>query len=214
MIGPSGVDVSSKDAVLVGRLRAGDEQAFAETNAALYRPMLAVARGYVRTQSLAEEVVQEAWVGVLEGLERFEGRSTLRTWALRIVANIARERAVREARTMPFSSFGHDDDDRAVDPDWFHGPNDAYPGGWRSFPRDWRTVPELHLLGRETLDVVARAIAELPDAQRTVVTLRDVLGYGSEEVCEALEISPENQRVLLHRARVRIRASLERHLDG
>ena len=176
--------------------------------------MLAVARGYVRTRSVAEEVVQEAWLAVLKGIDRFEGRSTLRTWVLRIVANIARDRAVREARSLPFSSLELGDDEPLVEPRRFNGADEPYPGGWRSFPTDWRTLPESQLLARETLDLVARAIAELPEAQRTVITLRDVIGCGAQEVCEALGISQGNQRVLLHRARVRVRAQLERHLDG
>ncbi len=210
----SGVEAASADASLVGRLREGDERAFEEAIALLSAPMLAVARGYVRSRSLAEEVVQEAWVALLEGLDRFEGRSTLRTWTMRIVANIARDRAVREARTIPFSTFEADGDERAVDPERFHEATEPYPGGWRSFPRDWRLLPETRLLARETLDVVARAITELPETQRIVVTLRDVHGFGSDEVCEALDISAGNQRVLLHRARARIRDSLERHFDG
>jgi RNA polymerase sigma-70 factor (ECF subfamily) len=214
VVGPSGVGVSPDDAVLVGRLREGDESAFDEAIAALYAPMLGVARGYVRSRSLAEEVVQEAWVSMLEGLDRFEGRSTLRTWGMRIVANIARDRAVREARTIPFSAFEADGDERSVEPERFNRVDEPYPDGWRSFPRDWRTLPETRLLGRETLDVVARAIAELPESQRVVVTLRDVHGFRSDEVCEVLDISPGNQRVLLHRARARIRNRLERHFDG
>ncbi len=214
VVGPSGVGVSPGDAVLVARLRDGDESAFEEAIALLSVPMLAVARGYVRSRSLAEEVVQEAWVAVLEGLDRFEGRSTLRTWTMRIVANIARDRAIREARTIPFSTFEADGDERAVDSERFYEATEPYPGGWRSFPRDWRLLPETRLLGQETLDVVARAITELPETQRIVVTLRDVHGFDSDEVCEALEISAGNQRVLLHRARARIRDSLERHFDG
>lgn len=202
------------DAMLVARLRNGEERAFEEAVTSLYPAMLAVARGYVRTRSVAEEVVQEAWLGVLNGLERFEGRSTLRTWVLQIVANIARRRAVGEARSLPFSSFEREGDDTpAVEPERFRGAHEPYPGGWRSFPTDWQTLPEPRLLASETLDVVDRAIDELPDAQRTVITLRDVTGCGAEEVCEALGISEENQRVLLHRARARVRARLERHFD-
>lgn len=213
MIGSAGgVDVTSKDAVLVGRLRDGDERAFEEAVASLYPAMFAVARGYVGTRSVAEEVVQEAWVGVLKGLVRFEGRSTLRTWILQIVANIARDRAVRESRSLPFASLNREDTEPAVEQERFRG-EEPYPGGWRSFPTDWRTLPESRLLARETLEVVGRAIEELPDAQRLVITLRDVIGCGAEEVCETLGISQGNQRVLLHRARVRVRAQLERHFD-
>jgi RNA polymerase sigma-70 factor, ECF subfamily len=206
--------VGDEDATLVARLREGEERAFEEAVAGLYPAMLAVARGYVRTRSVAEEVVQEAWLGVLKGLERFEGRSTLRTWVLRIVANIARDRAVREARSQPFSSFEPEGDEPAVEPERFFRADEPYPGGWRSFPTDWQTLPESRLLARETLDLVTSAIDGLPEGQRTVITLRDVMGFGADEVCEALGISEVNQRVLLHRARMRVRTRLERHLDG
>ena len=202
------------DAALVARLRDGEERAFEEAVAGLYPAMLAVAQCYVRTRSVAEEVVQEAWLGVLRGLARFEGRSTLRSWVLRIVANIARDRAVREARSLPFSSFELEDEEPAVEPERFDRAEEPYPGGWRSFPSDWRTLPESRLLARETLDLVRRAINELPEGQRLVISLRDVNGWDADEVCEALGISEVNQRVLLHRARMRVRTRLERHLDG
>ena len=207
-----GVDVAD-DATLVARLREGDERAFEAAVDGLSPAMLAVARGYVRTRSVAEEVVQEAWLGVIKGLDGFEGRSTLRTWVLQIVANIARKRAVGEARSLPFSSLGLGEQEPAVEPERFRGPDEPYPGGWRSFPTDWRTLPQSRLLARETLDLVDRAIGELPEAQRIVITLRDVIGCGSDEVCEALMISEGNQRVLLHRARARVRARLERYFD-
>jgi RNA polymerase sigma-70 factor (ECF subfamily) len=200
------------DAALVARLRDGDQHAFEEAVTSMYPAMFAVARGYVRTRSVAEEVVQETWLGVLRGLERFEGRPTLRTWVLQIVANIARKRAVGEARSLPFSSL--EPDEPAVEPERFRGPNDAFPGGWRSFPTNWQTQPESQLLARETLELVERAINELPVAQRTVITLRDVTGCGPVEVSEAMGISEGNQRVLLHRARARVRARLERHFDA
>ena len=215
MIVPAGgVDVADGDATLVARLRDGDERAFEAAVDSLSPAMLAVARGYVRTRSVAEEVVQEAWLGVFKGLDGFERRSTLRTWVLQIVANIARKRAVGEARSLPFSSLEVGDDEPAVEPERFRGADEPYPGGWRSFPTDWRTLPQTRLLARETLDLVDRAIAELPEAQRIVITLRDVIGCGAEEVSEALMISDGNQRVLLHRARTRVRARLERYFDG
>jgi RNA polymerase sigma-70 factor (ECF subfamily) len=176
--------------------------------------MLAVARGYVRSQAVAEEVVQEAWLGVLKGLERFEGRSSLRTWVLRIVANTAQTRAVREARSVPMSSIDPEGSEPTVEPERFRGPSDPYPGHWWTYPTDWRTRPEVQLASQETIDVVKDAIEELPDAQRAVITLRDVIGCDADEVCASLGISAGNQRVLLHRARARVRAALERHLDG
>jgi RNA polymerase sigma-70 factor, ECF subfamily len=164
---------------------------------------------------VAEEVVQDAWIGVLKGLDRFEGRASLRTWILRIVTNIAMTRGAREARSVPFSTLASEDEGGpAVEPDRFRGADDGFPGHWRAYPGDWRSLPEEALLGRETIDVVTRTIEGLPEAQRTVITLRDIHGYSSEEVCDALELSEGNQRVLLHRARSRVRAALEGRFDG
>ena len=178
--------------------------------------MLAVARAHVRGMAVAEEVVQEAWLGVLRGLDRFEERSSLKTWILRIVANTAMTRGVREARSVPFSALDAGDEGPAVDPDRFQGPEGAQPGAWLASraPSGWTELPEDVLAGRETVQLVTQAIAELPDAQRTVIALRDIHGYTSEEVCEALDVTPGNQRVLLHRARSHVRRALERHLDG
>jgi len=205
---------AADDAALVARLREGDEGAFEDVVEAFYPSMIAVARGYVRSRAVADEVVQEAWLGVLRGLDRFEGRSLLRTWVLQIVANVARTRAVREARSIPMSAFEAEGDEPSVEPERFLGPDDPYPGHWRSYPSDWRTLPEQQLLSKETLEVVSRAIDALPDAQRLVITMRDVTGCSAEEVCEALGVSEGNQRVLLHRARARVRSAVERHLDG
>ena len=206
--------VRPDETALIARLRDGDEASFEVLVAEFYPSMLAVARGYVRSRAVAEEVVQEAWVGVLRGLERFEGRSTLRTWVLRIVANVARTRAVREARSLPFSSFAVEGDEPAVDPARFRGPDDPFPGHWRSFPTDWRRLPEERLTSLETIELVKTAIEELPEAQRIVITMRDVAGLSSEEVCDSLDITAGNQRVLLHRARARVREALERHFDA
>jgi RNA polymerase sigma-70 factor (ECF subfamily) len=202
------------EADLLTRLRAGDEQAFETLVMRHHRTMLAVARQYVSTRAVAEEVVQEAWLGVIKGLDRFEGRSSLATWILRIVANIAKSRGVREARTVPYAALAGADDESAVEPERFRGPNDQYPGGWWAFPEDWTRLPEQALLQRETLKVVTDAIEALPPLQRSVITMRDVQGCGPEDVCSVLEISDGNQRVLLHRARSRVRAALERHLDA
>jgi RNA polymerase sigma-70 factor (ECF subfamily) len=206
---------AADEADLVARLRAGDEQAFETLVDRHYGMMLAVARGYVRTRAIAEEVVQEAWVGVLNGIDRFEGRSSLKTWIMRIVANIAMSRGEREARSIPFSALaGEERGEPAVDPDRFRDESDAFPGHWKAYPGNWASLPDDALLGRETLDVVMRAIEELPDAQRVVITMRDVAGCSSEEVCGTLDVSEGNQRVLLHRARSHVRNALERHLDG
>lgn len=205
---------ATEEAELVTRLRAGDERSFEQLVDTYHNTMLGVARTYVRSRAVAEEVVQDAWVGVLNGLDRFEGRSSLKTWILRIVVNTAMTRGGREARSVPFSALVSDEEDPAVAAERFRGPDDGFPGHWRAYPKDWRTLPEQALTGRETLDRVKDAIAALPMAQRTVITLRDIEGWSAEEVCTALEISDGNQRVLLHRARSHVRAELERHFDA
>ena len=202
------------EAELIAQLRDGDERAFETLVDRHYNTMLAVARGYVKSRAVAEEVVQEAWLGVLKGLDRFEGRSSLRTWIIRIVANIAQTRGAREARTVPLSSLAPEGEEAAVDPDRFRGRDDAFPGHWQQYPSDWEALPEHSLLGRETLALVMEVVSGLPTAQQQVITLRDISGFTAEEVCAALDISGGNQRVLLHRARSRVRSALEEHLDG
>jgi RNA polymerase sigma-70 factor (ECF subfamily) len=215
-LGVSGVvqERNAADAELIAKLRAGDERAFEALVNRHYGTMLAVAQTYVGTRAIAEEVVQEAWVGVLKGLAGFEGRSSLATWILRIVANIAMTRGGRERRSIPYSSLAAPGDERSVDPDRFRGPADAFPGHWRAYPADWHRLPEEALLQQETLRVALEAIAELPPAQRVAITMRDVQGCAAEEVCAVLGVSEGNQRVLLHRARSQVRAALERHFDG
>jgi RNA polymerase sigma-70 factor, ECF subfamily len=208
------VTEATLEADLITRLRAGDERAFELLVQRHHRTMLAVARQYVSTRAVAEEVAQEAWLGVLKGIDRFEGRSSLATWILRILVNIAKTRGAREARIVPYSALAGPDDEPAVEPERFRGRGDQYPGGWWAFPQDWARLPEEALLQRETLKVVTDAIEQLPPLQRSVITLRDVQGCGPEDVCDLLEISDGNQRVLLHRARSRVRAALEGHLDG
>ena len=204
---------SAGDLALVEKLRAGDEQAFMMLVEQNQAAMLRVARMYVASRAVAEEVVQEAWLGILKGLASFEGRSSLRTWMLRIVANIARTRARREGRSVPFSALAGGDDDEGREPSWFRDASDPHPGHWRTPPADWRGVPEDVLLGDETIRAVGRAIAELPPMQAEVIRLRDVLGWTSDEVRNALELSETNQRVLLHRARARVRRELDRYLS-
>jgi RNA polymerase sigma-70 factor (ECF subfamily) len=203
------------DAGLLARLRCGDEAAFLELVRRYGPVMHRLALSYVRSPAVAEEVVQDAWIGVLGSLERFEGRSSLRTWLLRILANRARTRGAREARCLPFSALARDGDDApAVEPDRFQGPDGRFPGGWAAFPTPWDSVPEERLLARETLAEVDAAIRQLPPRQQEVIVLRDVEGWSAEEVCDALALSPANQRVLLHRARSRVRASLERYMEA
>jgi RNA polymerase sigma-70 factor, ECF subfamily len=202
-----------QDADLLERIRAGDADAFM-TLVDRYGPlMLRIALGHVRSRAVAEEVVQEAWLGVLQGLDRFEGRSTLKTWILRITANRARTRGEREARSVPLSSLTPEDEP-SVDPDRFRPADDPrYPGGWSIPPHAWARLPEERLLARETLEHVRAAIAKLPPRQQEVIVLRDVEGWDPEEVGEALDLTPGNQRVLLHRARSKVRAELERYFE-
>jgi RNA polymerase sigma-70 factor (ECF subfamily) len=182
---------------LLGRLQARDEAAFAEVVRAWSPSMLRLARMYVATQAVAEDVVQEAWLGVLRGVDRFEGRSSLKTWVFRILVNRAMTRGAREARTVPV-------DEPAVDPARF-----TPDGAWAAPPVRWDEQPEAALRSAETLEVIRGAIAELPERQRAVITLRDLEGWDAEETRNALELSETNQRVLLHRARAKVRAALE-----
>ena len=206
---------SAEDLELLARLRRGDEVAFAELVGRLYGPMLRLAMAHVGNRAVAEEVVQDAWVGVLRQLDRFQGRSSLRTWVLRIVGNRARTRAVRERRTLPFSSLDGPEEpgDPAVEPDRFLPAGERWAGHWASPPRSWRDVPEDRLLSRETRAEVERAVELLPPAQRAVIVLRDVEELTAAETCQLLGLTEGNQRVLLHRARSKVRRALERYLD-
>jgi len=197
----------------VERLRAGDEEAFMMLVEQHQAMMLRIARMYVSSQAVAEDVVQDAWLGILQGLDKFEGRSSLRTWMYRILANIAKTRGVREGRSQPFSAFVSDDEGGAVPDSWFRGPDDRWAGGWTTFPNDWRGIPEDRLLGHETLRVVGEAIDGLPPLQAEVIRLRDVSGWTSEEVRNVLDLSETNQRVLLHRARSRVRRAIDDYLE-
>jgi RNA polymerase sigma-70 factor, ECF subfamily len=199
---------------LIESLKAGDERAFAwlldEYSSALFR----VAMTHVGTRSVAEEVVQETWLGVINGIGRFEGRSSLKTWIFRILTNTANTRGQRERRIVPFSALGSADEEPSVDADRFFPPDHArYPDHWALGPTAWET-PEEGLLSAEARELILSAIDELPEAQRTVVTLRDVQGWSPEEVCDALQLSDVNQRVLLHRARTKVRAVLESYFGA
>jgi RNA polymerase sigma-70 factor (ECF subfamily) len=197
-----------EDADLLSRLRAGDQRAFSHVVREWSPVMLRVAGTFVTTHASAEECVQEAWLGVIRGLDRFEGRSRLRTWAVGIVVNIARGRAHRDRRVLPWTTL-EDESRPAVDPRRFRAAGEQWAGGWteQGAPREWE--PEAMLLAGEVMDVLAKALAELPPRQRAVVTLRDVHGLTPEEVCTVLELNLGNQRVLLHRGRARLRQLLE-----
>src|SRR5215210_749462 len=199
------------DEETLAALRHGDERVFVELVEQHQTLMLHVASRYVRNQTVAEEVVQETWLGVLNGIARFESRASLKTWIFRILTNRAITRAEREGRAVPFSSVGdRGPAEPAVDPDRFRPQGDRWPGGWKCFPEP---LPEDRLVERETLALIESAIAELPDRQHLVITMRDVEGWSAEEVCQALAISEANQRVLLHRARSKVRRCLEAYLD-
>jgi RNA polymerase sigma-70 factor (ECF subfamily) len=201
------------DAPVVAALRRGDEQAFADLVDRYSSSLLRVALDFVRTRSVAEEVVQETWLAVLTGIDRFEGRSSLKTWIFRILVNKAKTRGSREARTVPFSAFEVEGDEAAVPEERFRGPDNQWAGHWASPPRALDTVPEDRLLAGEARQRIAEALETLPESQRVVVTLRDVAGWDADEVCDALGLSEGNQRVLLHRGRSKLRAALERYLE-
>lgn len=206
----------SDEAATLRALRAGDEEAFRSLIDTYSPALLRVAMTYTPSRAVAEEVVQEAWLGVIKGLERFEGRASLKTWIFRIATNVAMTRGARERRSMPFSALADREqtDEPMLCPDRFlPDDHDRWPQHWALGPTAWPT-PEEGLLAGETREVILRAIEGLPPAQRTVITLRDVEGWPSEEVRDALEISEGNQRVLLHRARTKVRAALERHFDA
>jgi RNA polymerase sigma-70 factor, ECF subfamily len=202
---------------LIKRLRSRDEAAFAELIERYYGYLLPLAGFFVSNRAVAEEVVQEAWLAVLEGIDRFEERSSFKTWISRIVMNLARTRGVRESRMVPFSEFADAEIERpeaAVDPSRFRSANDQYPDHWSVAPRPWNADPETQFLTAETMAVVDAAIDSLPEAQRLVLTMRDVNGWTAEDVCNTLAISETNQRVLLHRARSKVRGILENHFSS
>ena len=190
------------DSEIVAALKRGDESVFAELVDAYGPGLLRVARMYVRDREVAADVVQETWIAVLRGIDRFEGRSSLKTWIYRILINTAKTRGVREARSIPFSAASADDGP-AVEPDRF-----LESGAWRIGPSEWAT-PEEELLDGEARDEILAAIDDLPDSQRAVITMRDVEGLPADEVAELLGITDGNQRVLLHRARAKVRQAIE-----
>ena len=197
---------------LLHRLRAREEAAFVEVVDLYGAAMLRLARSYVSSQAVAEEVVQDAFLGALTGIDRFEGRSSLKTWLFRILTNCAKTRGVREARCAPFSAL-EDPDGPTVDPGRFLDSSHRWAGHWATPPRRFDAVPEERLLAGETRALVARTIAALPPTQRAVILLRDVEGWDAAEVCDLLALSEANQRVLLHRARARVRGELETYLS-
>jgi RNA polymerase sigma-70 factor (ECF subfamily) len=208
--------VQASDGGLVGRLRAGDTAAFTAMVDEWSPVMLRVARRYVRDREAAEDVVQETWLGVVTGLARFEARGTVRSWTFSILINRAKSRRDRDIRVVPSAVLaGSEPSGPTVDPARFQGPNGDYPGHWTSTgaPRRWGQ-PEHAVLDREIRQVVEQALEQLPERQRLVVELRDVEGMSAEETCAALHVSPENQRVLLHRGRAVVRSALDDYHRG
>ncbi|MFB3108594.1 MAG: RNA polymerase sigma factor [Candidatus Binatia bacterium] len=208
---------SSDDLEQIEALRNGDERAFASLVDRYYGSLLRLAMAYVPSRAVAEEVVQETWVGVLEGLSRFEGRSSLKTWIFRILTNRAKTRGQRERRYEPMGlggDSGDNPDGPAVDPDRFLK-SGYFVDHWVSQPNAWEDeTPEQLLLSKETRAQIEKAIEALPPTQRQVITLRDIEEVSSQEVCNILDIAETNQRVLLHRARSKVRRTLEPYMEG
>jgi RNA polymerase sigma-70 factor (ECF subfamily) len=201
--------VSPDDSRLVEALRDRDERVFEQLTREYHAALLRVAQIYVTSRAVAEEVVQETWLGVLNGIDRFEARSSLKTWIFRILTNIAKTRAQREGRTLPFSALDRPGTvpEPAVGPERFLPPDhEHWPGHWSARPEPW---PEDRLLAAEARSLVEEAIDALPPAQRAVISLRDIEGWSSDETCNALGLTETNQRVLLHRARSKVRQALE-----
>jgi RNA polymerase sigma-70 factor, ECF subfamily len=199
------------ESALIEALRKGDEQAFAALVQRHHASLLRLAMSYVATREQAEDAVAETWLGVLNGLDRFEGRSSLKTWIFRILVNRAKTKGVREQRSVPFSSLEGDGEqsESSVDPARF-----APAGNWSAPPQSWEGLPEDRLLSAETRSVVDDAIARLPAMQRAVITLRDIQGLSAQEAGDILGLTEVNQRVLLHRARSKVRARLEAYLSA
>jgi len=198
----------TEDRAIAAALRAGDERAFHALFDRYHQVMRRTARGYVDSDAVAEEIVQETWVAIVRGIDRFEGRSALLTWMFSILLRQAHSHHARERRSLPLSSLSSDAyGEDGCSPDRFQKDDEAWPGHWATPPRPWQK-PERRLLSLEAREHLKGALAQLP-----VLALRDVDGAPAEEVCTMLGLSPENQRVLLHRGRSRLRAALEEYVD-
>ena len=205
------------DTHLLAMLRDGNEAAFVVLIDRYHASMFRLAKVYVSTNAVAEEVVQEAWLGVLRGIHQFQEKSSLKTWIFRILTNCAKTRALREGRSIPFSSISDYEtqaSEPAVDAHRFMPADDPQGrGSWTIYPQRWDNIPEDRLLSQETRACINHAIAALSPGQRMVITLRDIEGWTSEEVCRFLDLSEANQRVLLHRARSKVRSALEQYFN-
>jgi RNA polymerase sigma-70 factor, ECF subfamily len=215
--GPAVAFTPSRDeAALIAGLRRRDESSFLDLVQRYHLSLIRLAQTFVASQAIAEEVAQETWVGVLQGIDRFEERSSLKTWIFQILVNRAKTRGQREARNVSFSALELETDTwgPSVDPSRFAGPDSEYPDHWLVAPRPWELTPEQALLSQECRAYIEQAIADLPPIQRKVITLRDVQGWTAEEVCNILAVSESNCRVLLHRARSRVRQAMEEYLGA
>ncbi len=209
----TGLPCEDRDAELVRGMVRGDEAAFSALLARYQRTIVRLAAAYVKTSAAAEDVAQETWLAVFSSVAAYEGRASFRAWLFRIAVNIAKKRATRDAKGVPFSALeGLEDDEPAVDAQRFQQADARWAGHWASPPEPWSDA-EHRLLATETLALVTRAVEDLPPAQRQVMTLRDIQELTSEEVCEILGLSEANQRVLLHRARSKVRAALDAHFS-
>jgi RNA polymerase sigma-70 factor (ECF subfamily) len=213
MMATQTVSTVDDEAVILG-LRRGDEETFAHVLARYNGPLLRVAMSYVRDRAVAEDVVQDTWLGVIKGIDEFQGRSSLRTWIFRILINQAKSRGLAEGRILPLSTL-----DPPGEPDGPTIPQSEFTDGgaspWRRWvhpPSSWDGIPEERLVSAEIRRRISTVIDDLPPRQRQVITLRDVEGWPSSEVCALLRLSEANQRVLLHRARARVRSAIESYL--
>lgn len=207
---------SQTERMQLDALRRGDENAFRDLVAQYHASLVRIAQMYVDDREIAEQVAQEAWLGFLRGLERFEGRSSLKTWLFTIVSNLAKTRGKREKRSVPFSAFENydrDTDDPVVPAARFYSVGDALAGHWVTPPAAWQGDPVTMALSGELRAYLDAAVQMLPEQQRAVLTLRDIEGWTADEVCNALGIAETNQRVLLHRARSKVRRALEAYLQ-
>jgi RNA polymerase sigma-70 factor (ECF subfamily) len=215
-VAPTTTTEADADAQLVAALKRRDEAAFVTLVERYQHSLLRLALVYCRTMAVAEEIVQDTWLGVIQGIDRFEGRASFKTWLFQILVNRARTRAEREGRAVSFSSLAEEAEssgEPAVPPERFRPVDDQWPNNWAVPPQSWGESTDAGLLAAETMGLVKRAIASLPSAQQQVITLRDVEGWTSEDVCNVLMISETNQRVLLHRARSHVRSALESHFN-
>lgn len=207
---------ATNDGLLITSLLQGEEAAFLSLIDHYQASMLRICRMYISDPAVAEEVVQDTWLSMLQGLRRFEGRSSFKTWLFTILANKARTRAKRERRSISFSDLEDstlEEPEPAVDPNRFLPEGYQWAGGWAVKPQPWGSSIEQATLSKELMDYIEAAIQRLPESQRVVISMRDVQGWRSEEVCNVLGLSESNQRVLLHRARSKLRRALEQYYD-